>query len=68
MDHHGQKIAKLLYVLSCRCRTTEEDNSSAFGALPESFVNYAAWGYNISGTEQADAFSNQPKLIDKKVQ
>ncbi|CAK9116951.1 unnamed protein product [Durusdinium trenchii] len=26
-----------------------EDNSSAFGALPESFVNYAAWGYNISG-------------------
>ncbi|CAJ1452601.1 unnamed protein product [Effrenium voratum] len=26
-----------------------EDNSSIFGPLPESFLNFAAWGYNVSG-------------------
>ena len=27
----------------------EEDNSSIYGPLPESFPNYATWGYNVSG-------------------
>eukprot|EP00434_Breviolum_minutum_P020963 symbB.v1.2.018493.t1/scaffold1477.1/size133841/7 len=26
-----------------------EDNSSIYGPLPESFPNYATWGYNVSG-------------------
>ena len=32
----------------------QEDNSSIFGPLPESFRSYAAWGYNFSGPWSAE--------------